>query len=128
VCYAKPWGIYLKNICTPNWSSFYPLLLKQSDSSSKIYSWKDILGSFNNKCFMWLVWHNVFFGFKTTVSLLECISKKSDCELDDCTIRVRSQAVVKDLSSGLCVQTSSGAHPASCTVGTRLLSAKINVN
>jgi hypothetical protein len=39
--------------------------------------------------------------------------------LDDRAIRVRSPAGAKDFSSNLCVQTGSGAHPASCTMGTR---------
>jgi hypothetical protein len=42
----------------------------------------------------------------------------SDYGLDDRAIGVRSPAGAKDLSSNLCVQTGSGAHPASSTVGT----------
>jgi hypothetical protein len=42
----------------------------------------------------------------------------SDYGLDDRAIGVRSPAGVKDFSSNLCVQTDSGAHPASCTMGT----------
>jgi hypothetical protein len=42
----------------------------------------------------------------------------SDYGLDDRAIRVRSPAGAKDFSSNLCVQTGSGAHPASCTMGT----------
>jgi hypothetical protein len=42
----------------------------------------------------------------------------SDYGLDDRAIGVRSQAEAKDFSSSLCVQTGSGAHPASCTMGT----------
>jgi hypothetical protein len=42
----------------------------------------------------------------------------SDYELDDRAIGVRSPAAAKDFSSILCVQTGSGAHPASCTMGT----------
>jgi hypothetical protein len=38
--------------------------------------------------------------------------------LDDREIGVRSPTEAKDFSSNLCVQTGSGAHPASCTVGT----------
>jgi hypothetical protein len=38
--------------------------------------------------------------------------------LDDRAIVVRSPAGAKDFSSSLCVQTGSGAHPASCTMGT----------
>jgi hypothetical protein len=41
-----------------------------------------------------------------------------DYGLDDQAIGVRSPAVAKDFSSTLCVQTGSGAHPASCTMGT----------
>jgi hypothetical protein len=42
----------------------------------------------------------------------------SDYGLDDRAIGVRSLAGAKDLSSSLCVQTGSGAHPASCTMST----------
>jgi hypothetical protein len=42
----------------------------------------------------------------------------SDYGLDDRAIGVRSPAWAKDFSSLLCVQTGSGAHPASCTLGT----------
>jgi hypothetical protein len=38
--------------------------------------------------------------------------------LDDRAIAVRSPARVEDYSSILCVQTGSGAHPASCPMGT----------
>jgi hypothetical protein len=46
------------------------------------------------------------------------VSIVSDRGLDDRTIGVRFPAQVKDFSCSLCVQTSSGAHPASCTMGT----------
>jgi hypothetical protein len=39
----------------------------------------------------------------------------SDYGLDDRAIGVRSPAGAKDFSSSLCVQSGSGAHPASCT-------------
>jgi hypothetical protein len=42
----------------------------------------------------------------------------SDYGLDDQAIEDRSPARAKDFSSSLCVQTGSGAHPASCTMGT----------
>jgi hypothetical protein len=42
----------------------------------------------------------------------------SDYGLDDRAIGVRSPAGAKDFSSRLCVQTGSGAHSASCTMGT----------
>jgi hypothetical protein len=41
-----------------------------------------------------------------------------DYRLDDRAIGVRSPAGAKDFSSSLCVQTGSGAHPASCSMGT----------
>jgi hypothetical protein len=42
----------------------------------------------------------------------------SDYGLDDRAIVVRSPARAKGFPSSLCVQTGSGAHPASCTMGT----------
>jgi hypothetical protein len=42
----------------------------------------------------------------------------SDYGLDDRVIGVRSPGGAKDFSSILCVQTGSGAHPASCPMGT----------
>jgi hypothetical protein len=41
-----------------------------------------------------------------------------DYGLDDRSIGVRSPAGAKDFSSILCVQTGSGTHPVSCTIGT----------
>jgi hypothetical protein len=45
-----------------------------------------------------------------------------DYGLDDRAIGVRSPAAAKDFYSILCVQTDSGAHPVSCSMGTRVLS------
>jgi hypothetical protein len=45
------------------------------------------------------------------------VSIVSDCGLDNRVIEVRSPTEAKDFSSNLCVQTSSEAHPASCTMG-----------
>jgi hypothetical protein len=42
----------------------------------------------------------------------------SDCGLDDRVVEVRSPTGAEDISSSLCVQTGSGAHPASYSVGT----------
>jgi hypothetical protein len=42
----------------------------------------------------------------------------SDYGLDDRTIGVRFPVGAKDFSCSLCVQTGSGAHPASCPMGT----------
>jgi hypothetical protein len=46
----------------------------------------------------------------------------SDYGLDDRAIGVRSPAGAQDFSYSLFVQTGSGAHPASCTMGTGVLS------
>jgi hypothetical protein len=46
------------------------------------------------------------------------VSTVSDYGLDDRAIGVRSPEGAEDFSSNLCVQTGSGAHPASCTMGT----------
>jgi hypothetical protein len=46
------------------------------------------------------------------------VSIVSGYGLDDWAIDIRSPAEAKDFSSGLCVQIGSGAHPASCTLGT----------
>jgi hypothetical protein len=46
------------------------------------------------------------------------VSIVSDYGLDDRAIGVQSPAGAKDFSSSLCVQTGSGAHPASFTTGT----------
>jgi hypothetical protein len=42
----------------------------------------------------------------------------SDHGLDDRAIEVRSPTGAEDFSSSPCVQTGSGAHPASCPMGT----------
>jgi hypothetical protein len=46
------------------------------------------------------------------------VSIVSDYGLDDRVIEVRSPAEARDFSCNLCVQTGSGAHPASCTMDT----------
>jgi hypothetical protein len=54
----------------------------------------------------------------TSVSRGSSVSIVSGYELDDRAIGVRFPAKAKDFSSNLSVQTCSGAHPASCTIGT----------
>jgi hypothetical protein len=46
------------------------------------------------------------------------VAQSVQCLTTDWTAEVRSQTEAEDFSSNLCVQTGSGAHPASCTVGT----------
>jgi hypothetical protein len=50
------------------------------------------------------------------------VSIVSDYGPDDREIEVRSPAGAKGFFSSLCVQTGSGAHPASCTMSTGVLS------
>jgi hypothetical protein len=46
----------------------------------------------------------------------------SEYGLEDRAIGIQFPAGAMDFSCSLCVQTSSGAHPASCTMGTGVLS------
>jgi hypothetical protein len=70
--------------------------------------------------------HDVFlkvFLFSYTIIIYNrnrrsSVSIVSGYRLDDRAIEVRSSAGAKDFSCSLCVQTGSGAHPASYTVGT----------
>jgi hypothetical protein len=57
---------------------------------------------------------NVIHVFRSRVSSGSIVS---DYGLDDRAIGVRSPAGAEDFSCSLCVQTGSGAHPASCTMG-----------
>jgi hypothetical protein len=52
------------------------------------------------------------------VSRCSSVSIVSGYGLDDWAIEVPSPAEAKDFLSSLCVQTGSGAHPASCIMGT----------
>jgi hypothetical protein len=46
------------------------------------------------------------------------VAQSVQCLITEWTIGVRSPAKAKDFYSSLCVQTGSGAHPASCPMGT----------
>jgi hypothetical protein len=56
----------------------------------------------------------------TLVNICKCEPRSSviQCLATDWTAGVRSPTEAEDFSSNICVQTGSGAHPASCTVGT----------
>jgi hypothetical protein len=56
--------------------------------------------------------------FKSFCELGSSVSIVSVYGLKERAIEVRSPARAKDFSSNLCVQTGSGTHPASCTMGT----------
>jgi hypothetical protein len=58
---------------------------------------------------------HLFASNNTTVSSGSIVS---DYGLDNRAIGVRSPAGAKDFPSNVCVQTGSGAHPASCPMGT----------
>jgi hypothetical protein len=59
--------------------------------------------------------YSITWDSRSRVSLVSIVS---DYGLDDRAIGVRSPAGAKDFSCSLYVQTGSGAHPASCPVGT----------
>jgi hypothetical protein len=50
------------------------------------------------------------------------VSIASGYGLDDKAMEVHPRQRREDFSSSLCVQTDSGAHPASCTMGTGVIS------
>jgi hypothetical protein len=60
----------------------------------------------------------IYYNYSDIWSRISSGSIVHDYRLDDRAIGVRSPEGAKDFSSILCVQTGSGAHPASCTVGT----------
>jgi hypothetical protein len=53
------------------------------------------------------------------------VSIVSDCGLDDRATEVRYPVEAEDFSSNLCVQTGSGAHPASCPMDMGSLSPRV---
>jgi hypothetical protein len=64
---------------------------------------------------MYVQYFNISFHYTEPGSSVSIVS---DYGLDDRAIGVRSPAGEKYFSSMLCAQTGSGAHPASCPVGT----------
>jgi hypothetical protein len=88
----------------------FPLLILQSAVATIRTSFLNIL----------YVWDSYDFSLLFFVwSRASSVSIVSDYQLDDRVIGVRFPAEVKHFSSSLCVQTGSGAHPASYSVGTR---------
>jgi hypothetical protein len=71
-----------------------------------------LLREFGHYGIIFMTVHTIIRSWISSVSIV------SYYELDDRAIGVRSPVGAKDFSSILCVQTASGAHPASCTVGT----------
>jgi hypothetical protein len=63
--------------------------------------------------------HNVVSSRGSSVSIVP------DYGLDDRAIEVRSPAEAGYFTSNLCVQTGSGAHPASCPMGTGIFSSGV---
>jgi hypothetical protein len=49
---------------------------------------------------------------------MSSVAQSVQCLTADCTAGSRSPTEAEDFYSNLCVQAGSGAHPASCTVGT----------
>jgi hypothetical protein len=72
----------------------------------------------------WVQAHSSVILFWKRGSRGNSVSIASGYGLDDRAIGVRSSAEENDCSSSLRVQTISGVHPASCTMGTGVLSLK----
>jgi hypothetical protein len=72
----------------------------------------------NSWFIMWCLIHDLTLLCTIERSRGSSVSTVSDHGLDDRAIGVRSSAESNDFSCNLCVQTGSGAHPASCTMGT----------
>jgi hypothetical protein len=74
----------------------------------------------SSKCFLPLWYSDYILVYVCHIdrSRVSSGSIVSDYGLDGRAIGVRSPAGAKDFSSSLCDQTGSGAHPASCTMGT----------
>jgi hypothetical protein len=65
----------------------------------------------------WLLWL-IYFVLEYVGDPGSSVSIVSGCGLENLAIEVRSPAGAKDFSCSLCVQTGSGVHSASCTMGT----------
>jgi hypothetical protein len=57
-------------------------------------------------------------SFNNSLMYGAAVAQSVWCLTKDWTTGVRSPTKTEDFSSSLCVQTGSGAHPASCTMGT----------
>jgi hypothetical protein len=76
----------------------------------------------NKHCLYTVTWQQLrpiwFLNFVFHFRRDDIVGTMSGYGLDDRAIEVRSSVEAKDFSSSLCVQTGSGAHPASCTMVT----------
>jgi hypothetical protein len=81
-----------------------------------MFSNKIIENVFHHFCL--LLFALIILGIQAVSEPGSSVSIVSGYGLDDRTIEVRSPAEAKDFSSSLCVQTGSGAQPASCIMGT----------
>jgi hypothetical protein len=79
----------------------------------KPFSWYSATDWVPNFQYFW----KVIMLLKKKRSRVSSVSIVSDYGLDDRAIEVRSPAEARGSSSSLCVQTGSGGHPASCTMG-----------
>jgi hypothetical protein len=80
------------------------------------------LRSFEMQTQQWWWWQHVPPKcLYTSITLHEgaTVAQSVECLTTGWTIRVQSPTGAEDCSSSPCVQTGSGAHPASCTMGTR---------
>jgi hypothetical protein len=94
------------------------------EASGKYRSNRHVLRLNNDTVGSWYIeyrFRTFYLNFYMSVHKMSRVSSGSivsDYGLDDRAIALRSPAGAKDFSSSLCAQTGSGAHPASCTMGT----------
>jgi hypothetical protein len=105
----------------PCWSK--PFIIKAAGNPHRsVYKPLDNLTPASGRCFVCTALRHTHDIPVTTVVLcrsrVSSGSNMSDYELDDRANGVRSPTGAQDFSSSLCIQTDSGAHPASCTMGT----------
>jgi hypothetical protein len=111
-----------------NWVIFHKICYSRSITGTLCWSllndW-DVFDIDSVAGVVYVYWGNwfsfrLFFVLLLTVvrSRVNSVSIVSDYGLDNRAIGVRSPAGAKDFSSSLYVQTGSGTHPASCTMGT----------
>jgi hypothetical protein len=102
---------FLGQFCDPDFSEVHTALTMEAECSYE--RWQ------HSVCFVSMMSQHI------SIDVNRCLyepgssgSIVSGYGLDHRAIEVRSPAGTKNFSSSLCVQTGSGAHPASCTMGT----------
>jgi hypothetical protein len=104
----------LPHIFISNSNLNFLMLVVKASELMQLYKCTEISQAYgyNEKLYIWILEHK----------LGAVVAQSVQCLTTDWTPRVRSPTEAKDFSSSLCIQTGSGAHPASYSVGTGVLS------